>query len=371
MGGEHVVYAILMRGLVLDDVDPSEFKYAYVGYTNDFERRMIQHLACINNTDYKKSKKLYNRLRYYGWDNFDKMILMSGLTEEEAKDAEIEMIAKYNTFEQGMNSAPGGEGFSCGADHPFAKAVNVYNNSTGEIISFLWIGAAAQYLGVESYRVHNVVSSSSTNEQTYSPIHNAYFQIKYAYDDTPFIENMATPTKKMSESQKGNKYHIKAIKIYNNSTGEIIPFSWMGGAAEYLDINRDCIKAVVIGSSANEQTYSKKHEAYFQVKYIDDETPFIKDMPTPNQKKSGKNNYNSKPICALGKLYGTISMASDMLREVCNTKSEGNFMSDWVNRKKYQHNVFYVTKEFYERYKDTTERVTREMYDEFLSNNID
>ena len=63
-------------------------------------------------------------------------------------------------------------------------------------------------------------------------------------------------------------------------------------------------------------------------------------------------------------------MASDMLREVCNTKSKGNFMSDWVNRKKHQHDVFYVTNEFYERYKNTTERVTREMYDEFLSNNI-
>jgi len=94
-------------------------------------------------------------------------------------------------------------------------------------------------------------------------------------------------------------------------------------------------------------------------------------MPTPGQKKSeskkGEKHHLAKSTCAFGKLYPTATDASDTLREVCNTKSEGNFIKDWIKNKKHQHNVFYVTKDFYEQYKNTDECVTRDMYDQFIS----
>lgn len=82
----YIVYAILMHGIVLDNIDPNDFKYVYIGLTNQFEERMYHHLRCTNDTDYKTSKKLYNRIRHYGWDAFDKIILESNLSECLAKE---------------------------------------------------------------------------------------------------------------------------------------------------------------------------------------------------------------------------------------------------------------------------------------------
>ena len=394
MNNKHVVYVILMHGLVLDDVDPDEFKYAYVGYTNDFERRMGEHLRCTNDSGYTTSAKLYNRLRKYGWDNFDKIILMSGLTEEEAKDAEIDTISKYNTFERGMNSTPGGDGgpILYGANNRNSEAVNIHNNSTGEIISFLCQVDAAKYLGINPGCVTAVVSSSRETEQTYSPAHEAWFQVKYVDDQTPFVENMSTRNEKLSFCNAGYKNsYARAINIYNNSTGEVISFLWQGAAAEYLGVEFNRVSDAVNPNRDSKQTYSPKYESWFQIKYADDKTPFIKNMLSPKQKHSiamtnkspsnetrqkmsksrkGEKNPRAKPVCAFGKIYPTETDASNMLREVCDTTSNRNFIGTWINSKKHQHIIFNVTKDFYKKYKNTNECVTREMYDQFISSQL-
>jgi len=371
MGGVYVVYAIMIKGIVLDDLDPNEFKYVYVGMTNDFERRMYGHFSRINDPTYKRSQKLYNRLRYYGWDNFDKIVLEYGLTREEAIEAEIRLIAKFNTFEQGLNSTPGGDCGSmlCGVDNPRAQAVNVYNNSTGDISSFLWIGDASVYLGVNKQNIHDILCMTKTTEQTYSPVHEAWFQIKKACDDTPFIENMLTRYEKISGV---NNHTTRPVKIYNNSTGEIIPFSWIGAAAEYIGNTRKNISDVLCKAQTSDQTYSPIHKAWFQIKYADDDIPFIKDMLTPFKKvsvaKKGEKHPLAKPICVFGKLYPAASVASDILREVCNTTTDRiDFLVDWTRRKKHKYNVFYVSKDFYEKYKDATQCVTKEIYEHFIS----
>ena len=286
-----------MRDLVLDDVDPGEFKYAYIGYTKDFDIRMKQHLQHANDLEYKVSAKLYNRLRYYGWDNFDKIILMSGLSEEEAKDAEIETIAKYNTFEQGLNSTLGGDGVRgvWGASHPCAQAVNIYNNLTDEITSFTWGGDAAEYLGIERYCVYQVLNPSNTVLQTYSPKFDGWFQIKHAYDDTPFIENMPSRYKKTSGD---NHCRARAIKLHNNTTNEIFSFTTVKSAADYLAIDRKRI-STVLGNNSVSQTYSPKFDAWFQAKYVDDNTSFVDNMMSRDEKTSGDNCYRARSI----KLY--------------------------------------------------------------------
>ncbi|AGE59896.1 GIY-YIG catalytic domain-containing endonuclease [Acanthocystis turfacea Chlorella virus TN603.4.2] len=76
---------------------------------------------------------------------------------------------------------------------------------------------------------------------------------------------------------------------------------------------------------------------------------------------------NSKPICVFGKLYGSVKDASDTLRDVCDTIRDDNFMKTWIKHKKHQHNVFYVSKEFYNTMKDTTEIITRDMYERWTS----
>ena len=75
-----------------------------------------------------------------------------------------------------------------------------------------------------------------------------------------------------------------------------------------------------------------------------------------------EKNESARPVCIFGKLYGNASETIDMLRKVCNVTDNGSSVKIWVNSKKHQHNVFYVSKEFYEAMKDSTGCITREMY---------
>ena len=65
----------------------------YIGRTNNFETRLIQHKhnAIIN----KKSNSLYKAIRKYGWDNFKKEIICE-VDSKNAQKIEEEFIIAYN-----------------------------------------------------------------------------------------------------------------------------------------------------------------------------------------------------------------------------------------------------------------------------------
>lgn len=70
-----------------------------------------------NGSQYTKAKHPYfrNAINKYGWDGFEHKILFSGLTEEEAKAKEIELIKNLHTYIydencKGYNMTLGGEG---------------------------------------------------------------------------------------------------------------------------------------------------------------------------------------------------------------------------------------------------------------------
>lgn len=73
-----------------------------------------------NGKGYRSSPHFYNAIQKYGWDNFDHSILYYGLSIEEAKKKEIELIKRYKTRTEkyGYNISPGGEG-ACGEDSPW------------------------------------------------------------------------------------------------------------------------------------------------------------------------------------------------------------------------------------------------------------
>lgn len=83
----------------------------YIGITcNDVKIRWK------NGYGYKDGQPLFwNAIKKYGWDNFKHEILHDGMTEIEAKEKEIEMIALYksNNREYGYNMTAGGDGRSC------------------------------------------------------------------------------------------------------------------------------------------------------------------------------------------------------------------------------------------------------------------
>jgi predicted GIY-YIG superfamily endonuclease len=234
------------------DVDVNEFKYMYVGITNDIPKRWEQHFNNSLNPLYKWSRKLYNRLFVHGWKMYNKTVVRTNMSREEAKTFEIEMIAKYRSFELGMNSTPGGDNIGSGSDHPLAQAINLYNNKTGEIFSFLWIGGAAVFLGIETGLVSQTANPNHTSEQTFSKKQdNTWFQVHYAYDTTPFVENMPTRYEKMAESKR------KKIVVVNLDTHVEEEFDNVELAATAFDILKGNIFNVLFNGECKQ--FNVKH----------------------------------------------------------------------------------------------------------------
>ena len=67
-----------------------------------------------NGKGYKSNEYFYRAINKYGWDNFEHVIIAKGLTEEEAKWLEIELIREWDTTNpnKGYNLSTGGESAS-------------------------------------------------------------------------------------------------------------------------------------------------------------------------------------------------------------------------------------------------------------------
>jgi len=87
-------WVIYMHTLILDG-------RKYIGQTNDIHARWKP-------SAYKTCTKFYNAIQQYGWDNFTHEILYDNLTLEEANKLEEELIAKYDTINNGFNLDSGG-----------------------------------------------------------------------------------------------------------------------------------------------------------------------------------------------------------------------------------------------------------------------
>jgi len=81
----------------------------YIGQTiRSLERRKYMH---INDALSKRNNMYFHKaIRKYGVDNFDWEIVTKCNSLEELNKVEIEMIKKYNTFENGYNLNVGGNG---------------------------------------------------------------------------------------------------------------------------------------------------------------------------------------------------------------------------------------------------------------------
>lgn len=78
----------------------------YIGITHKEPRERWK-----NGLGYRTQKRFYRAIVKYGWDSFTHEILFSGLSEQEAKDKEVELIAIYESSDKshGYNVTLGGE----------------------------------------------------------------------------------------------------------------------------------------------------------------------------------------------------------------------------------------------------------------------
>lgn len=141
------------------------------------------------------------------------------------------------------------------------------------------MGEAADFLGINSTYVSQVANSKLQSEQAWSVRQNAWFQIKRAYDNSDFIENMPIPSEKISNSKKGslNPQFGKTGVLSTNygKTGELNP------------------------------NYGKKSIEHS-----------IRMSGTGNSMfgRTGVKAPSSKPVCVFGNVYPSSQCASNELR---------------------------------------------------------
>ena len=90
----------------------------YIGMTKNLKSRWRNNGIAYKPNNHKTS--FHNAIQKYGWDNFYKEILNSGLSFEEATKLEKEYIKLYNTRDnsKGYNIAEGGNGGILYLTHP-------------------------------------------------------------------------------------------------------------------------------------------------------------------------------------------------------------------------------------------------------------
>lgn len=87
----------------------NENQKIYIGITSQKPEK-----RWINGKGYFKNTYFTNAIQKYGWDNFEHIILIEDLSQEQSELIEIDLIAKYKTTNRkyGYNICKGGEGAS-------------------------------------------------------------------------------------------------------------------------------------------------------------------------------------------------------------------------------------------------------------------
>ena len=93
----------------------------YIGMTNDVKRRWrcegIEYRPPLKSDHHRP---FWNAIQKYGWDNFTKEIMISGLTKEDAFEKEMQMIKEFDSTNKkiGYNLSSGGNGGVVYKVHP-------------------------------------------------------------------------------------------------------------------------------------------------------------------------------------------------------------------------------------------------------------
>ena len=94
----------------------------YIGITNrNPERRWG------NGEGYSYNEHFYRAIQKYGWDNFQHLILIDGISREKAAQMEVELIAQYKSNNEyyGYNLCEGGRGGCSGYKHTEAARCRI------------------------------------------------------------------------------------------------------------------------------------------------------------------------------------------------------------------------------------------------------
>ena len=166
-----------------------------------------------NGKGYKESPLFYNAIKKYGWENFEHEVLFDNLSEQDAKQLEIDLISKYksNNRDFGYNITSGGD------------------------------GALGRKMSEESKdKIRKANSGKHPNEETRAKMSKSQKGRKHSEETR----------KKISEKHKGMSYNKKQIYQIDTNTNKIIK-TWdsIKEASEFLGISKSNIQSVCYGKT--------------------------------------------------------------------------------------------------------------------------
>ncbi len=185
----------------------------YIGITCQEPKRRWQ-----NGRGYKRNKYFYRAIEKYGWDNFQHIIIAKGLSEDEAKWLEIELIRIWNSSNpnNGYNISLGGEGGS-GVRHTEERKQEQSKKMKGK--SNPMYGKNA-YEGKTEEEIKEISRKKSiANSGKSNPMYGKN-PLDYMTEEAKIKRS-----KKISESMRGEKHHraravicITTKKIFSTLT---------------------------------------------------------------------------------------------------------------------------------------------------------
>lgn len=144
----------------------------YIGQSIDIKMRWIQHLYCGKNNIQKG--KLYPAMFNDGIDNFQFEVLEEcNLSQEELNNKERYWINYYNSFNNGYNSTPGGQGEDSWQYNPtLIRQLWDEGYTTGEIVKIVGCSRSTVSNRLKGYKNFNTYTSHKR-----SCGHNSPFKI--------------------------------------------------------------------------------------------------------------------------------------------------------------------------------------------------
>lgn len=180
----------------------------YIGMSKNLKNRWS-----ANGIHYKQSKRFYNAIQKYGWNNFNKEILVENLSFEEACNLEVETISKYNSRDKkiGYNIAEGGNGGIIYLTHPKGM-----------------LGKKQTEYQKKSHR--EWASKKENNCMTNGKV---IWGVTHPH---PSGNKGKTQTEKQKNSARGNKYRCKKVKA-TLPNGDIKIFNSMTDFCSNFDMD--------------------------------------------------------------------------------------------------------------------------------------
>ena len=122
----------------------------YVGMTGQPPKRRWN-----NGNGYNSMSKFYSAIKQFGWENFQHIVLASDLTKDEAIQIELQMVQKYDSYNNGYNGSPDGAGYILStqrckdvARQSHQKSVHQYALNGSYMNSFISMSEASRKTGV-------------------------------------------------------------------------------------------------------------------------------------------------------------------------------------------------------------------------------